>query len=152
MRRLFITMQLTQLKANLKSIDFEVIVGDALEKHKQKVIDYQQLQMLEGKKADGTQIGKYKNQYYANKKFMMNSLAGWGNVDLRLTNEFQRNINVRFFSKSMIIFSTDSKMETLVDKYGPDIFGLNAEFIIEFGNAFLNFEISQLIQNKIYGL
>ena len=145
-------MQLSQLKERFTNLNFEEVVGNALEVQREKLIDYQQLQMLEGKKADGEQIGKYKNTYYANRKFGMNSLAGYGNVDLRLTNEFQRNINVRFFSNALTVFSTDSKSTDLMDKYGPNIFGLNADFIIQFGKDFLNEEISKQIKNKVYGL
>lgn len=143
-------MSLADIKHSIQSLNFERIIGDALVLQQKQIIEYQKAQMLHGQTATGDKIGKYKNKDYARKKANLNPLAGYGYVDLRLHNEFQRNITIRFFSDSYVIFSTDSKAEKLVQDYGPNIFGLNAEFIDDFAETFLNDEIQQQIIKNIY--
>lgn len=145
-------MELSQLRANFKALNFTDIVSEALEKQKAEIIEYQKAQMLHGENVEGKKIGKYKNMDYIRKKANMNPLAGYGNVDLKLTGEFQRNMNIRFFADSFVLFSNDSKAEDLVSKYGPTIFGLNAGFIKDFAEVYLNEELTKQIHKRIYGL
>jgi len=71
---------------------------------------------------------------------------------LKYRGEFQRNIGIRFFADSYVLFSSDSKADALLLKYGPDIFGLNAEFIKDFATMYLNSELNKQIRKQIYGL
>jgi len=145
-------MQLSQLRMNLKRIDFQSLVGDALQAQKKEIVEYQKAQMLHGQRADGLKIGKYKDYNYARVKANMNPIAGYGFVDLKYRGEFQRNIGIRFFADSYVLFSSDSKADALLLKYGPDIFGLNAEFIKDFATMYLNSELNKQIRKQIYGL
>lgn len=145
-------MQLATLKERFRGLNFNTIVGDALEAQKAELIEYQKAQMLHGENVDGKKIGKYKNPNYARKKYNMNPLAGYGNVDLRLEGEFQRNINVRFFAESFVIFSVDWKAEKLLDAYGQAIFGLNAGFIKDFSQVYFAAEMQRQIEKNIYGV
>jgi hypothetical protein len=110
---------------NLNSVSINTVVRDTLASNQDGLVAAQQKQMLQGKNSAGAIIGKYKNKKYRALKFNMNPLAGYGNVDLRLKGEFQRNIKVYFFSTSFFFKSTDSKYERLTEKYGEIIWGLN---------------------------
>lgn len=114
-----------KLIRNARQIDMERTVSDTMHATQGELVDAQQEQMLGGKDSEGERIGKYKNKYYRRKKFNMNPLAGYGNVDLRLTGEFYRNIKIFWFSSSFFFESTDEKNDRLVEKYGEDVFGLN---------------------------
>ena len=70
-------------------------------------------------------IGKYKNAKYAQMKFAMSSLAGYGNVDLKLTGDFQSEIFVDVRNDIFVISSADSKDNDLTQKYGDNIWGLD---------------------------
>lgn len=80
-------------------------------------------QLLHGLRADGGLIGKYRSEAYANEKYAQNSLAGFGNVDLRLKGDFYSAIQVSTAADGFIIEDTDSKAAELEAKYG-DPFGL----------------------------
>jgi hypothetical protein len=110
---------------NLKAVDFEDVIKGVMSDTQTELVTAQQKQMLSGKTATGGKIGKYKSKSYRKFKFSMNVLAGYGNVDLRLTGEFQRNIKVYFFSRAFFFKSTDEKNQKLTQDYGEDIFGLN---------------------------
>lgn len=119
---------INKLIKNLTAVDFEQAISDALHDNAPALVKEQQDQMLHGENALGEKIGKYKNKYYRRKKFDMNPLAGYGNVDLKLKGEFQRNTKVFFFSRSFFFNSTDAKRDKLVGSYGEEIFGLNKKY------------------------
>lgn len=113
--------------SSMKSLNFTEIIKEVVSDSKDDLVDIQKKQMLRGEASDGSKIGKYKNKYYRRKKFNLNPLAGYGNVDLRLTGEFQRNIKVFFFSDSFFFESSDSKSIKLQEMYGEEIYGLNVK-------------------------
>jgi hypothetical protein len=119
-------MTIDRMINNVKSLNFNEVIGNALHKSSDDLVIAQQQQMLRGETAmQGQKIGKYKSKSYRKKKFDMNPLAGYGNVDLKLTGIFQKNIKIYFFSESFFLTSTDSKTAKLVGAYGEEIFGLS---------------------------
>ncbi|HYD90288.1 MAG TPA: hypothetical protein VEA37_02235, partial [Flavobacterium sp.] len=76
-------MKIGEIRQKFKELDFRQITGDALEATKSEIVEYQKAQMLHGEDVNGGKIGKYKSKDYARRKFNMNPLAGYGNVDLR---------------------------------------------------------------------
>lgn len=145
-------MDIDQLINNVKKIKPLQIIKDSMAATESRLIEAQQLQMLSGKTSEGKLIGKYKNPKYAIKKFNMNSYAGFGNVDLRLSGEFQRNTKVYFFSTAVIFKSTDQKTPKLVDRYGEQIFGLNADNIKFYSFNYLTPEANKRFTNALHGV
>lgn len=117
---------------NLRAVDFNEVLEGSVTETAPKLIQAQRDQMLHGKKADGELIGKYRNPLYAKKKYEMNPLAGFGNVDLRLKNEFQREIFVDARERSVVIDSGNEKTASLIKKYDENIFGLNKDYTGEY--------------------
>ena len=97
-----------------------------------QLADRQRDQMLEGKNKKGARIGRYRSGAYARMKEVMNPLPGFGVPDLRLTGEFFKQIYVDIRDNTVIVDSTDEKTQSLVNKYGEEIFGLSKNTKSEF--------------------
>ena len=104
-----------------------------------------------GKKPDGSTIGLYRSEEYAREKFGGSSLAGFGNVDLTLTGSLWKGIQISGFKDEYEVFSTDSKYEDIVDKYGEYNFNISeTEKKILFDRILV--KILTDIMNKSYAL
>lgn len=86
-------------------------------------------QLKHGEKADGTQIGRYKNKWYALKKYRMNVLAGEGNIDLINTKNFIGKLDIVRNADFAEAISRDDKSEMLQRNYGENILGLQEKNI-----------------------
>lgn len=106
--------------------------------------DVKASEFREGMLPDGSRIGFYQNQIYANMKQRMNPKAG-GTVDLMLTGDFIESFFVKSKGKSKFTFdATDEKTKKLKGKYGGEIMGLNQETFNRvqkdvYANQLLNF-------------
>ena len=89
-------------------------------------------QLKHGEKADGTQIGRYKNKWYALKKYRMNVLAGEGNIDLINTKNFIGKLDIVRNADFAEAISRDDKSEMLQRNYGDNILGLQEKNIITY--------------------
>lgn len=118
---------LTDLVKNFKTLNINQEIQIGVENQAKAFADKQRDQMLLGLKSTGKKIGKYSSQSYAAKKYSMNSRAGKGNVDLRLTGDFHAGIGVEARNEGIFFFSSDPKEFELAERYGEDIFGLTKE-------------------------
>lgn len=73
---------------------------------------------LLGKRPDGSMIGLYRDEGYAEYKLGLNNEAGFGNVDLTLTGALGRGIRISGFNDEYEVFSEDQKYESIVERYG----------------------------------
>lgn len=89
-------------------------------------------QLKHGEKADGTQVGRYKNKWYALKKYRMNVLAGEGNIDLINTKNFIGKLDIVRNADFAEAISRDDKSEMLQRNYGENILGLQEKNIITY--------------------
>ena len=116
----------TDLRVRLQKIDISFQAGEAINDTKETVIDKQRDQLLHGLRADGTLIGKYRNKVYAAKKFAQNPLAGFGNMDWKLTGSLHRELFVDVRNDLYVIDSADEKTGGLSQQF-KDPFGLTKE-------------------------
>lgn len=123
---------LTDLVKNFTTLNIKREIQIGVEKTAKQLADKQRDQMLHGLRSTGKQIGKYKNKGYATKKFSQNSLAGFGNIDLRDKGDFQRDILIDARDEGVVIISADSKTEELIGTWGENIFGLTDENAAEY--------------------
>lgn len=118
---------INQLRAKLQSLNIAEVSQASIEETKDEIIERQKEQLRYGLNSKGEKIGKYKNPAYARKKSSMNPLAGFGNVDLKLTGAFVGGIKVDVGNEVFTTESLDSKAEGLEAKYGNDILGLDED-------------------------
>ena len=78
-----------------------------------------------GLRPNFTKIGLYSNDYYAHKKYLMNPLAGEGQVDLILTGATVNSLFTVAKTGRFIFDASNTKWDSLLKKYGNDIEGLN---------------------------
>ena len=124
------------LLKKFQQLDTAVVATESIDETREVIKQKQRDQLLQGLKADGTKIGKYRNSFYAEKKHAQNPLAGFGNVDLKLTGDLYSELFVDVRSSSFVIDSADEKTGELVKKYG-DPFGLTSDSKVEYINESL---------------
>lgn len=110
--------------AAAEKIDLNYQVSLSLIEGSEQYVRLQQDQLMHGLTSQETKIGKYKNESYARRKNEMNSLPGYGQVDLKYTGAFQESIFVQVEGDTSFVYSADGKTTKLVENYGERIFGL----------------------------
>lgn len=114
------------------------IIRDALISEQAFIAQLNRDQLLDGKKADGTNMPDY----------VQNSKApsSPGEITLFDTGEFQAGIEPLFGNDELNLLGTDEKTEILVAKYG-EILGLNEESL----NLLIQ-KVKPIIQTKVRAL
>lgn len=102
----------------IKDIPFEKILRELLEERKIQIVDLNTLQLEKGLRADGVDLGVYK-QFAYKQRFRP--------VDLKDTGDFHKSIQARVNQHSLEMTASDSKTDMLQDKYGDEILGLSDE-------------------------
>lgn len=102
-----------------------------------------------GKRPDGSLIGEYHNYGYAKEKATQNPRAGFLNVDLIDTGALVEAIKISMFDNGFEVFSTDSKYNSIFDKYGADNFNITDKESEEIINQVLNSTIEYLYKKYI---
>jgi hypothetical protein len=81
----------------------------------------------QGVTADGGRLAPYKNKYYAQKKYEMNPLPGYGHPDAYLTGELQRELYVEIRGVTAVFDSTSDHAAFMIKRDGEGIFGFTDE-------------------------
>lgn len=144
-------MTIDNLISRIEKLSIKQTVEDGLEATKEELIKLQRLQMLKGERSDGKKIGKYKNDRYAAKKAAQNPLAGFGNIDLKLTGDTHAAIFADVRENSVVIDSADMKTLFLVERFGESIFGLKPENASEYSLNYLGPDVTKRIVKKLHG-
>lgn len=127
-----------------ENLNVDDVVLDSIEQTKPELLEAQKEQMLNGLRADGSLIGKYRNPAYAKQKNQQNPKAGYGNMDWRKTGALYNDMFVDVRPDSYVIDSADAKTGKLIDAHG-DPFGVGGEFKIKY----LNDALHPTIINKV---
>lgn len=102
------------------------IVDLSIKESEEELLDLLRSQLSHGEKGDG-QMPSYASEKYAEYKQKIGSQAPNGIVDLKLTGAFQDKLRLIITKKGARIRSYDKKKSDLQNKYGVEIFELNAE-------------------------
>ena len=105
----------------------KVVFKKTMQRSQDKIEDMQRFQMQQGLDSDGDVIGYLRSSIYARAKKNKGGIAPVGHVDLKDTGAFQSKIKARIVHGAVLLDSSDSKTDDLVEKYGEDIFGFNEE-------------------------
>lgn len=103
------------------------IVGEAIEQTKTEAIGWNQIQLLHGQKADGTNLREYRNEAYKRRKNQMNPLPPFGIADARYTGELYRGMFIEVRNPNIVFDSTSPHATFMIQRDGPAIFGLTPE-------------------------
>lgn len=124
-----LSKKLNALKNKLHGLtraEIDRITLQVIKQNEDVVIELNRKQLLEGKNSKGLKVGSYRNKSYAKYKQQKNPQAN-GSVDLKLTGRFHDKFYLRTDSAILRVWSSDSKTDALVRKYGRSIFGLTAK-------------------------
>ena len=103
-----------------------VTSSEILELNKQQLFQ-------EGVKSDGIRLLEYAGFRYSEYKYSLNPGPGFGNPDLYLEGDFYRGFQVANITpRSFDIGSTDSKADSLEEKYGENLFGFTRKSRTEY--------------------
>jgi hypothetical protein len=131
------------LQASLDSGDVQ---RDVLERHREDIIELQQIQLLEGKGSDGEDLRPYYSedlqpQGWFKSKETAGRYAAWKGTlsypfsvqrnpdapNLYITGVFHGDLDVQFNPDTLAIVPTTMYAQQIMAKYGFGVFGLNAE-------------------------
>lgn len=107
--------------------ELEDIIDYAMFDNEDEIRNMIRQRWLTGKRPDGSLIGWYRSETYANQKYSQNSSAGFGNADLTLTGALGRGIVISGFNGEYEIYSNDSKYEEIVENWGEWNFNISEE-------------------------
>jgi hypothetical protein len=129
------TNALEILAAKLEQIPnlVEDWVVDIAASHGQDLAQLNRDQLTKGFDRNGKRLRQYRSFQYAQDKYEMNSLPGFGNPDLKVTGRFHAGIRTRKAGKLIEFYGTDSKTEELEEQYTEAIIGLNEQSLISAG-------------------
>ena len=142
-------MTILEFNDQLQRCDFEEIFSTSVMANDAQIVDALHDQLQHGIKGDGEQIGEYQSENYAKAKFQMNSQAGFGNVDLKLTGDFYSGMALRKLEKDFQINSDDEKNVDLQNKYGIDIMSLTDERAGQVAQDYILDEFIKEIREKL---
>ncbi|MDR2775626.1 MAG: hypothetical protein LBC19_12970 [Tannerella sp.] len=116
-----------QLIERLKAFDVRQSCIDVVRENGDAIVAVNQEQLQMGQKKDGSKVGWYRSEQYAQFKNSMNPLPPFRVPDLRLTGAFYAGMKLDIAGDSFVISSSDSKAPDLVEKYGEEILGISEE-------------------------
>ena len=147
------------------------MVGEVLQRHEQDIIEYQRIQLLEGRDSDGQDIRPYysedvKPHGYFHSRESAGRYAAW-KEGLSYPFSVSRNgdapnlyINGRFYDEMEVRFETDSMMiapstgyaANIMAKYGLHRFGLSAlKWQVMMEQKGCKDELQQRMKELLYG-
>ena len=121
-----------------------------IQKNEQPLKNLKIDEFKQGKKPDGSNIGRYRSMDYAVFKHNLNPVPGIGNVDLMLEGNFTNRLFVLRSSENSFLFnSTDDKTPKLLNKYGKENMGLNQKTFDDFQKDIIAPQFLKKIKTEI---
>lgn len=118
-------MTIKGMLEKVRTVNLRAEVPQIILETSQEIVQLNRDQLRQGIKSNGVTLLEYKSFEYAERKHAMNPAPGFGNPDLYLEGDFYRGFQVaKITSRSFDLLSTDSKSDSLEEKYGEKIFGL----------------------------
>lgn len=144
-------MSIFQKEINLlRSIEEEIhnTIIDCINKYDFVLLDFQTNKQMniKGETSKNDQIGVYRERY---KRYRISKGLQVNHVDLRLTGKFQSTLEVLTENDQFRIVAHVDYADKLVKQFGPDILGLQEQYLKEFVNNYLIPEIRKMVNNKI---
>jgi hypothetical protein len=133
-----------EVNDRIQALDLRNKVPEILEDTSEAIADTQAEQMFAGQRSDGTEI----LPDYTDFTIAIKQEKGQptDRVTLRDTGSFQNKIAIAVKSDRFTISSADDKTGKLEKKYGKQIFGLNTQYLEEYGREVFRPRLKQYIE------
>lgn len=118
---------LKNIQAKLKQAQLSVddLIANTVDKNEDQIRKWIRESWLTGYDSNNDAIGLYRFEDYAEEKNAMNSLAGFGNVDLTYSGAMGRAIQIKGLNNNEFeVFSTVSYYDKILEKYGDASFNI----------------------------
>lgn len=113
---------------NSQNINRDILISQAIEAHREFIVKLQKNQLEFGYGNDGKKIApSYKSFSYAFDKHEMNSFAGLGNPDLKLSGDMYKGLDFDIDISDSLFFYSDVLYFTDLDVKYQTAFGLSAK-------------------------
>ncbi|HTY43972.1 MAG TPA: hypothetical protein VMC80_01905 [Patescibacteria group bacterium] len=137
-------MTIPKLNELIQKINIEDMFVKAVTENEHIFIDSLTGQLIKGEDSTGGKIGQYASNEYARYKYSLNTQAGLGNVDLKLSGDLYHNLGLVEKSKKFFFFSTVSYFQKIQNQYGLKPWGLNDENKTETSEVIKDSTLKQL--------
>jgi len=116
-----------EIAGKMERINLNILAAQAIEENEDDINKRNREQLEKGTDRNGKKIKpKYKSKSYAKRKNKMNSAAGLGTPDLKVTGQLHDEIGVIVEGVDVFVTSFDEKMKyKSIQQYLPNAFGLN---------------------------
>ncbi len=134
--------QVQELIKELKSMDIESMVSDALLELEKKFITLQRGQMKAGETSGGGQIGQYTSEQYIQRRRKRGLITS--HVTLHFTGGYYQSMQLEKRDKEIWIVSQWDGQKWLVARYGIDIYDLNSS-----QRAKIVGDVAEIVSNRM---
>lgn len=139
-------------RVSIAAAEWNTIKQQALiETAPQVIPEMTEQQMRLGQRSDGEIIGYLHDSHYAEGKTLSGGIAPPGEVDLRLTGDFQAGLRTVVTPLSLRTYSIDTKSEKLELKYSSLIFGANKANLAKYATEDLRPVLFQKLKSLTTG-
>jgi len=118
---------LRELAEKAKKIDLQKLALQVAQANAELIPESVRNQLDVGKNGDGYNVGKYTTRYYSNYKQRRGSNAPWGVVDLKLSGELYRMLDVTISEKDFKVESFVDYSKYQLQRYGKEIYELQKD-------------------------
>lgn len=144
-------MTVGQFYVKLQNLQLTQIAIESLSQHVEEVAELTREQLMDGLDSQGNPLKMYKMDWYARMKQGMNSRAGFGTPDLKLTGAFHSSIRVEVQGENMQITANDpNDLENRYSEGDANPLKMNAMTRTELIEKHLNKTFINAIQAKIF--
>ena len=166
-------MTLELLTQNVRALrdGMSALIGEVVQQHEQDIIEYQRIQLLEGKNSDGEDMRPYytedlKPDGYFNSRESAGRYAAWkeslsypfsasrnhNTPNLYINGRFHDELGIRFLDDGVEVVPKTMYAAGIMAKYGRNAFGLSMEKWNEvFMERGIKDEIIMSFKRRIYG-
>ena len=166
-------MTLELLTQNVRALrdGMSALIGEVVQQHEQDIIEYQRIQLLEGKNSDGEDMRPYytedlKPDGYFNSRESAGRYAAWKESlsypfsvsrnhnapNLYISGRFHDELGIRFLDDGVEVVPKTMYAAGIMAKYGRNAFGLSMEKWNEvFMERGIKDEIIMSFKRRIYG-
>jgi hypothetical protein len=136
--------------ALFKSIEemIPTIIMQSVKSNEFKILEYNRGQMLIGQDSKSRKIGMYSKKWALERKKRGLQIE---HIDLAFSGKFQATLEIVTHSDSFEIKANVPYQDNIFDMFGKEVLGIQQEFLTDFVEEVLYFDIKKYINDTIAG-